>query len=367
APLEDLPSTSAMSTEHKSAVPNSAYLVQKPRMRVCFDPETEIPRLQKWFTDNNHPSRQQVEEYVKELNALDSRRGRKSLDVNNVIYWFKNTRAAVKRAEMKSRQFNEVGLGGGSAASWPWTSDLRNFSSIMNSDMGLTGSADKGEDIRGKLANLSHMDSHGDDDKSMERKSPDEVSVLWPSKGDLKVRSDLGEDSTNSLEESRRHGPSPFERSPLKDRAAGIPSLPFPPSLLYSGSSLTDNPLFSPGMLYMSQYMNPFLHVSPRSWLFVRLKPMKGSGSSPTSPTSMFGLDPEKRKRNRTFIDPVSEVPRLEEWFQLNTHPSHALISRYTEELNRLPYRQKFPKLEQKNIQFWFKNRRAKCKRMNNL
>ena len=29
--------------------------------------------------------------------------------------------------------------------------------------------------------------------------------------------------------------------------------------------------------------------------------------------------------------------------------------------------RNKFPKLEQKNIQFWFKNRRAKCKRINNV
>ena len=45
----------------------------------------------------------QVEEYVKELNSLESRRGRRPLDVNNVIYWFKNTRAAVKRAEMKAR------------------------------------------------------------------------------------------------------------------------------------------------------------------------------------------------------------------------------------------------------------------------
>ena len=33
---------------------------------------------------------------------------------------------------------------------------------------------------------------------------------------------------------------------------------------------------------------------------------------------------------------------------------------------NFLLYRKKFPKLEQKNIQFWFKNRRAKCKRLNN-
>ena len=29
-----------------------------------------------------------------------------------------------------------------------------------------------------------------------------------------------------------------------------------------------------------------------------------------------------------------------------------------------MAYRHKFPKLEHKNIQFWFKNRRAKCKRL---
>ena len=50
----------------------------------------------------------QVEEYVRELNSLESRRGRKELDVNNVIYWFKNTRAAVKRSEMKSRSLRAV-------------------------------------------------------------------------------------------------------------------------------------------------------------------------------------------------------------------------------------------------------------------
>ena len=36
------------------------FQVAKPRMRICFDPETEIPRLQKWFAENNHPTRQQV-------------------------------------------------------------------------------------------------------------------------------------------------------------------------------------------------------------------------------------------------------------------------------------------------------------------
>ena len=49
-----------------------------------------------------------MEEYVRELNSLESRRGRKELDVNNVIYCFKNTRAAVKRSEMKNRSLRAV-------------------------------------------------------------------------------------------------------------------------------------------------------------------------------------------------------------------------------------------------------------------
>ncbi len=51
--------------------------------------------------------------------------------------------------------------------------------------------------------------------------------------------------------------------------------------------------------------------------------------------------------------------------YRLYVRTTFLVSIRYTEELNRLPYRQKFPRLEQKNIQFWFKNRRAKCKRMN--
>ena len=74
---------------------------------------------------------------------------------------------------------------------------------------------------------------------------------------------------------------------------------------------------------------------------FVHPQHAPGSTQNPFAIGAGGIIDSEKRKRNRTFIDPVSEVPRLEEWFQLNTHPSHALIARYTEELNHLPYRQK--------------------------
>lgn len=70
-------------------------------MRTSFDPELELPRLQRWFSENQHPTRPQITHYVNELNSLESRRGRKPLDVHNVVYWFKNARAAQKRAETR--------------------------------------------------------------------------------------------------------------------------------------------------------------------------------------------------------------------------------------------------------------------------
>ena len=114
---------------------------------------------------------------------------------------------------------------------------------------------------------------------------------------------------------------------------------------------------------YPKNFFRVLPYISSHHYIFLIFAHKQGNGR-PNALSSL--IDAEKRKRNRTFIDPVSEVPRLEDWFLQNTHPSHAMIARYTDELNLLPYRQKFPKLEQKNVQFWFKNRRAKCKRLNN-
>lgn len=103
--FERPPSLSNLHQEHvhpaMQTVQNQ-YPTQKTRMRTSFDPELELPKLQRWFADNQHPSRQQIQQYVKELNCLESRRGRKPLDVNNVVYWFKNARAAQKRAEIRN-------------------------------------------------------------------------------------------------------------------------------------------------------------------------------------------------------------------------------------------------------------------------
>ncbi|KOX72496.1 DNA-binding protein SATB1 [Melipona quadrifasciata] len=251
----------------------------KTRMRTSFDPELELPRLQRWF---------------------ESRRGRKPLDVNNVVYWFKNARAAQKRAENRGvNGYSPPGLSPRGA-------------SIVSEDC-----TDEEEDSRNQST------------------SPSPCPPGSPPVGPLSL--------TTRPEDQQ---PPPSTPSSVKQEDARVssgseddetrPTGPLPP-----GFSLVPSSMFGHGIMYMSPY----------------LPPRGPAGCS----TSM--LD-ERRKRNRTFIDPVTEVPRLEAWFTHNTHPSHALILKYTEELNRMPYRQKFPRLEPKNVQFWFKNRRAKCKRL---
>ncbi len=84
-----------------------------------------------------------------------------------------------------------------------------------------------------------------------------------------------------------------------------------------------------------------------------------GSGSMNHSSSSMCN-----NRRNRVFIDPISEVPILEHYFSLETYPDHYLIEKICENLNKGEYRFKFPKLESRNIQLWFKNHRAKLKRL---
>ena len=69
-------------------------------------------------------------------------------------------------------------------------------------------------------------------------------------------------------------------------------------------------------------------------------------------------------RRNRVFIDPISEVPILEHYFSIETYPDHYLIEKICDILNNGEYRFKFPKLESRNIQLWFKNHRAKLKRV---
>lgn len=381
------------------------YPTQKTRMRTSFDPELELPKLQHWFSENQHPSRQQIQQYVRELNNLESRRGRKPLDVNNVVYWFKNARAAQKRAELRniSGLSCHIGVNGFNSRSHsPSNGSLMAGSdgygsqdhNSLKSPLQLSGSPGRYPMSVMSDDNLSNggsdmEDDGGDinpDDRSetpdaplslTTKKNGEEKPVESPKPPDIIKVTDIKDEpkdlTKSDQEKSPQHSPAknsdsshnnnnddengigdeqdnPSDDEPITDRhyrpnsSNPLERLPFP--------MVPNHPMFGHGIMYMSQYMSGFPSVGA--------VPESAGGLN----LALAGASDERRKRNRTFIDPVSEVPVLEQWFSMNTHPSHNLILKYTDELNRMPYRQKFPRLESKNVQFWFKNRRAKCKRL---
>lgn len=196
-------------------------------------------------------------------------------------------------------------------ADFPIRSPLQNNNNIRNainnnSNQEL-GQRDRYSDARSSDGNLpaNRLDDSNVDNASDKSQRRNSIKDSPQSEEDL----DMEESDVNPMEEYRSPSPS-------------FPILP--------------NSMFSHSIMYMSHYI-----------------PQIGQGAVPgallpnTSPNALgqsgvCGLNlsnDERRKRNRTFIDPVTEVPKLEQWFAMNTHPSHNLILKYTEDLNRMPYR----------------------------
>lgn len=153
------------------------------------------------------------------------------------------------------------------------------------------------------LSENSHLNENNNDTNQRSTSIKDS-----PQSEDLDMESDI-----NPMDEFR--SPSPESRR----------DLPFP---------IVPNSMFSHSIMYMSHYI-PQMGQSHHA---------NAPNTSPRA-LSQGGLNlsslsnDERRKRNRTFIDPVTEVPKLEQWFAMNTHPSHNLIIKYTEDLNKMPYR----------------------------
>ncbi|GFO44585.1 DNA-binding protein satb2 [Plakobranchus ocellatus] len=118
------------------------------------------------------------------------------------------------------------------------------------------------------------------------------------------------------------------------------------------------SPLPSPSSVSLSQGLPQLNHLHPSHQSHTALSP------SPQHRSGHVNNSEPRKRRTRVFIDPLTEIPKLEKWFLEDTHPSAFMIDKFCEELNTCEYRHKFPKLEPKNVQLWFKNHRAKVKRM---
>ncbi len=175
--------------------------------------------------------------------------------------------------------------------------------------MGSSNASQQNDSINDLNENVHATDNNSNNNDNNLNERCDSIKNS-PESEDLDMESDI-----NPVDDFR--SPSPDSRR----------DVPFP---------MVPNSMFSHSIMYMSHYI-----------------PQMGAGGhhptipNSTSPRSLSqnGLslanmsNDERRKRNRTFIDPVTEVPKLEQWFAMNTHPSHNLILKYTEDLNRMPYR----------------------------
>lgn len=485
----------------------------RTRIRTSFDPELELPKLHKWFNENQHPSRSQIHLYVKELNSLESRRGRKPLDVNNVVYWFKNARAAHKRQELKfingsplikdhslsnncvtsKIDSNSSSCNNNITGNNHSTSSGTNFT--VNDSIGNNGTSNSNNIINNCSSNvhfnnkrdnrlsmsrrlrvssrLNHVDDvdddedgesvHDDDDDDVDEEEEEDLATGTDDNSsqlshtlDLSMRAikkesgltvnspDLAtscnsdshcgsdtaikeedEEMASEEDEDAAGGESDRDSYEKYYQASSVTAAAAAAAVATAGhmaaatfysnaaaaaaAAVTSNNNHNHHPHSHSHHHNNSISSGNNSTVNgLPIIPLTINGScaganstvganvnsttvtassSSSSPScnnnnnsNLFNLtscnvsnltdtlDTDSRRsirRSRTFIDPMSEVPRLEQWFTLNTHPTHSQIVKYTDELNQLHYRQKFPKLEAKNIQFWFKNRRAKYKRLN--
>ncbi|XP_071142879.1 homeobox protein dve-1-like [Mytilus edulis] len=422
--IQHTESTSVSSTM-PSAITSSPHFHCKTRMRTSFDPEHEIPRLQRWFQDNQHPTREQMIHYLDELNSLDARKGRRPLDLTNIIYWFKNARAAHRRA---SRQFDGDGsfdLEDGQGTSLTGDQNLpylpnKNAVYMLpypihghhfptTEDSRLTSETAKGQ-------NISNEDSREPFDLSQSRtssqsKSPVEIkrevtSPLIKETGSVQLKQEADDTENNNKSSpavngcnksdvsspretnnydgnSKMNSDSEMDDSEFEDDKSNVGSDSSHEAANLSIKNMENQGFLSNGLahlpktstglhqpLHIPHFPHPLaMHYFPMNTHFMAQQAARYNQQQQQQQTSQMSRsnsssNTHRKRRTRVFIDPMSEIPILEKWFAEDTHPSSYMIDKYTDELNRSEYRQKFPRLEPKNIQLWFKNHRAKVKRM---
>lgn len=182
----------------------------------------------------------------------------------------------------------------------------------------------------GSNSNVINMNNFLHTDRFMDLRAHEQQSSL---------RSNI-EDSNNDDSSNKSQRNNSIKDSPQSEEDLDMEGSDINPMDEYRSPSpsfpILPNSMFSHSIMYMSHYIPQISQASAAGSLLPSPSP------STLSQNAVCGLNlsnDERRKRNRTFIDPVTEVPKLEQWFAMNTHPSHNLILKYTEDLNRMPYR----------------------------
>ncbi|KAK0404513.1 hypothetical protein QR680_017483 [Steinernema hermaphroditum] len=280
----------------------------------------EVPKLERWFQSEPNPSRQKLLFYMNSLNSTSYRKNHGKISYQQICNWFSNQRASNR------------------------TSSPRPPSTSQGAQIPLTVAPPAAQDFKNKFASTG-----------TERTS---FSNMFTE------RMDGGSDSPTPNDDTSVHSASDtgiFDSDYLKQENSSSPEMSL--DLTTSRASTSPKP---PSLTNLADSLSLVAQAcmsTPSTATTVSSNGNHHSSSNGTSATASSNST-STAARSRLMFDPLSELPILEKWFEENPHPSWIQIDQYTETLNSCQYRQSYPPISTHNVKIWFKNRRAKCKRM---
>lgn len=281
---------------------------RSPTQTQRFNTIYEIPRLEKWFKLDSTPSKQKLNNYLNQLNQSPFRKNNSKISYQQICNWFYQKRAGSRSAA----PVDPVQMPLSSSTTPHFLPGLQ-----LNLIQSLFGGEQRPKfDFSSMVDKLDENRILGGSDS--------------PSPADDEIHSNSDET--------------------MQDAVFAMNIKPEPE--LESTASSPD----------MSNSMRESLSsTSPRLISGLDL----GTFSTHSSSTSSLP-NANSAARSRLMFDPLTELPVLEKWFEENPHPTWMQIDQYTQCLNNCAYRENYPHISQHNVKIWFKNRRAKCKRLLN-
>lgn len=276
-----------------------------------FNTIFEIPELEKWFKQDANPSKQKMNNYLNQLNQSPFRKNNSKINYQQICNWFSQKRS---RTRTVTAPVDPVQV--------PSTQNSNQFLPGLQLNLLQTLF---GDGQRPKF-DFSIMNDKLDENRMVGSDSP--------SPADDEIHSNSDETVQDTLF-SMNIKPEPEE----------------------STASSPD----------MSNSMRESLSsTSPKLISGLDLGSFSSAHSSSTNSTPNINSSVFSAARSRLMFDPLTELPVLEKWFEENPHPTWMQIDQYTQCLNNCAYRENYPHISQHNVKIWFKNRRAKCKRLLN-
>ncbi|KHJ43425.1 homeobox domain protein [Trichuris suis] len=297
-----------------------------------FSPTLEIPKLERWFRENQNPTRQKLLQYMTLLNGSNFRKHNTKISYQQMCNWFINARATLRKRMLQQRRSDQGVLG-------------------VNAPSSATPSSSAGEMV--VTESSEPMQTDGSDGSSkLSTGGGDSTTVATPQADNIAANEESTSPANAKVDSNGQRSPSASSRTSgdasvnVKDEMSfgadeSVSGVDQDHSLYYGSISMTRTDTCD----------NQELSVSPL---------MENGGSSGAAASNLYNVN---ANRTRLMFDPLTELPMLERWFEENPHPSWVQVDQFTEMLNVMPYRQTYPPVSSHNVKIWFKNRRAKFKR----